>query len=102
MFPNPKNESCKWTDIYEKGMLSEDPVKLTSYSQALDKWFEVSVFYLEKDFCLIKFEDITKRKKIERANGGIITSQSQEGRGAKFILELLIKPNEKLKNKKKK
>jgi len=70
VFPNPKKESCKWIDIYEKVMLSEDPVKLTCYSQVLDKWFEVSLFYVEKDFCLIKFEDITKRKKNKRARMG--------------------------------
>jgi len=62
VLPRIKDDPSDWIDRYGKVALSQKPIHFESYSQALKKWFSVSVFSPYRGYFAVTFSDITGRK----------------------------------------
>lgn len=60
-----KLEKPPYFEIYSKVIETGVPTRFETYFELLDKYFDISVFYLSNDMFVTVSEDITERKKSE-------------------------------------
>jgi PAS domain S-box-containing protein len=67
VIPNIEADSADWINLYGKVALIGAPVVAERFSEAREKWYHISAFSPKKGYFVSIFEDITERKKIEKA-----------------------------------
>ncbi|XHH10269.1 MAG: PAS domain S-box protein [Candidatus Bathyarchaeia archaeon] len=67
ILPGIENDPTDWIGVYGKVASTGETLKFESFNQALNKWFSVSAFSPAKGYFVATFEDITERKKAEKA-----------------------------------
>jgi PAS domain S-box-containing protein len=67
VLPGIEKDPANWIGVYGKVATTGEPVKFENYAEALQKWYLVSAYSPEKDYFVATFEDVTERKKAEKA-----------------------------------
>ncbi len=67
VLPGIEKDPVDWIGKYGKVAMSGKPIQFESYSQALDKWYFVSVYSPRKGYFAVMFTDISERKRAEVA-----------------------------------
>lgn len=64
--PKVLEDSFDWVACFGKVALTGESTEVEAFSDALGKWFHLSVFSPEKEYFIVLSFDITKQKKLER------------------------------------
>ncbi|MBE0476138.1 MAG: GAF domain-containing protein [Coriobacteriia bacterium] len=67
VMPGIADDPADWIGTYGRVALTGEPIRFERYSQALDKWYSVSVYRPEERRFVTVFDDITERKRAEEA-----------------------------------
>jgi len=66
IFPEVLNDESDWINIYADVAKTQVPVKMEKYSEAMSKWFDISVYSPKEGYFVTLFNDITERKQREQ------------------------------------
>ncbi len=67
VLPGISTDSTDWIGIYGGVAMTGEPVHMEEYAGPLNRWYSVSAYSPEKDHFVTVFEDITDRKRAEKA-----------------------------------
>jgi two-component system, cell cycle sensor histidine kinase and response regulator CckA len=67
LVPTIRDEKFDWIGIYGKVALEGKPTHFEAFSEALGKWFSVSVYSHTPGYFVTNFSDITERKRTEES-----------------------------------
>lgn len=65
-FPNIKNSIVDWIAIFGEVALTGKPISMETYSDVMDRWYDVSYYCPKKGYTAAIFSDITSRKENEK------------------------------------
>ncbi|HSL86025.1 MAG TPA: PAS domain S-box protein, partial [Bacteroidales bacterium] len=74
VLPEIKEPGLDWINIYKQLTHTEKPIQLESFSEALNRWYEISAFSPEEGYFAAVFRDITEKK---RATEILVTSETR-------------------------
>ena len=67
VLPGIEKDHCDWIAKYGKVATTGEPARMETFSDLFDRWYSVIAYSPEKDCFVTVFEDITRRKRTERA-----------------------------------
>ena len=67
VLPGISTDSTDWIGIYGRVAMTGEPAHMEKYAGPLKRWYSVSAYSPEKDHFVTVFEDITDRKRAEKA-----------------------------------
>jgi PAS domain S-box-containing protein len=67
VLPGIERDPAGWIDVYSRVALTGESIQFENYAESLGKWFRVSAYSPQKGYFVTLFEDITDRKKAEKA-----------------------------------
>jgi PAS domain S-box-containing protein len=62
-----ENDPADWIGLYGKVALTCESIQFENFAEPLGKWYNVSAYCPERGYFVALFEDITERKKAEKA-----------------------------------
>lgn len=67
IIPTIQEDAFDWISVYGRVALTGESIRFESFSEALDKWFLISAYCLQKGYFAVIYQDITVQKKLEKA-----------------------------------
>jgi len=67
ILPGTENDPADWIGRYGNVALTGEPLAAENYSEALERWYNVSGYSPKKGFFAVTFSDITDRKRAEKS-----------------------------------
>jgi PAS domain S-box-containing protein/putative nucleotidyltransferase with HDIG domain len=74
VLPEIKEPGLDWINIYKQSTHTEKPIQLESFSEALNRWYEISAFIPEEGYFAVVFRDVTEKK---MATQMLVTSETR-------------------------
>lgn len=65
IIPNIREDKTKWIDIYGKVALGGKSIVMESFTEQLNRWYNISAFSPQKGYFAVAIEEITDRKNVE-------------------------------------